>query len=151
MNLQSSEQRRVVLAIDPGSVKCGMAVVAADGEPGPMSSTSTLMTKIAATERLLAEIGQALRDFPEISAVIMGDGTQHRSICKAAGQMFPLLPLVVVDEHGTSQEARARYLQEHPARGLRKLLPMGLRAPEFAYDDIVATILGEKYFQTQRK
>jgi len=50
----------------------------------------------------------------------------------------------VVDERGTSELARRRYLLDHPARGWRRLIPLGLRHPPEPYDDYAALILAER-------
>jgi len=128
-----------VLAIDPGSVKCGLAVVCAP----PL-----LRLKLAVVDRarLTVEVGEALRAFPQISRLLLGSGTGSADLRRAVQQTFPRIILETVDEHGSSERARRRFVREIPPRGLRKLLPPGLRAPERPYDDYVALLLAEEYF-----
>ena len=129
-----------VLAIDPGSVKCGLAVVSG---PDPVR----LMTRaVVATERLTLEVAGLCRRFPQITRLLIGDGTGSAPLRRALAAACPDLPLELVPEHGTSALARARFLLENPAPGWRRLLPPGLRAPEQPYDDYVALLLAETFF-----
>jgi hypothetical protein len=52
---------------------------------------------------------------------------------------------VRVDERYSSLQARDRYWQLFPPRGLVRLLPIGLREPPRPVDDIVAILLVERY------
>jgi hypothetical protein len=49
----------------------------------------------------------------------------------------------LIEEAGTTLAARARYFKEHPRRGWRRLLPLGLQTPPEPYDDYVAVLLAE--------
>jgi hypothetical protein len=100
---------------------------------------------------LLVEIAPILRRLPQITAVVIGDGTESRTIQKAIAEMFPALSISTIDEHGSSQRAREKYLQDHPATGWRRLLPIGLRTPEHPYDDTVAELLAQDFFATSQK
>jgi len=128
-----------VLAIDPGSVKCGLAVVCAP----PL-----VRLKLAVVDRarLTVALGDALRAFPQISRLLLGSGTGSANLRRAVQQTFPQIALETVDEHGSSERARRRFVREIPPAGLRKLLPPGLRTPERPYDDYVALLLAEEYF-----
>jgi hypothetical protein len=130
----------VIVAIDPGSVKCGLTV--AEG-PEPVYVRHMAVVD---TERLTLEVAALQRRFPEITKIILGNGTRSAVLRGALSAAFPHLDLEIVPEHGTSARARARFLQEVPAPGWRKLLPPGLRAPEKPYDDYVALLLAEEYF-----
>jgi RNase H-fold protein (predicted Holliday junction resolvase) len=58
------------------------------------------------------------------------------------------IPVVMVDERNSSLEARDRYWQMYPPKGLSKLIPQGMRLPPRPVDDIVAILLIERYLQT---
>ncbi len=111
-----------VLAIDPGSVKCGLAVVSAP----PLARL-----KLAVVDRavLTVEVGNALRAFPQITRLLMGSGTGSGDLRRAVQQTFPQIALETVDEHGSSERARRRFIREIPPLGLRRLLPPGMRVP----------------------
>ncbi len=129
-----------VLAIDPGRAKCGLAVVSG---PDPLQSRHQ---SVVATERLTVMVAEALRRFPDITRLLVGSGTGSAPLRRALCVAFPHVLLETVDEHGSSARARMRFVADHPPPGWRRLLPLGLRAPERPYDDYVALILAEEYF-----
>ena len=129
-----------VLAIDPGSAKCGLAVVQRDGV--------VRFQAVVPTESVVAQ-AQELAIAHRPDAIVIGNGTGSKPLLlqlQAASLPAPLLP---VDESYTSQAARVRYLASNPPRGWQRLLPISLRTPPVAYDDYVAVILGERYWQAQ--
>ncbi|MFM7475950.1 MAG: resolvase, partial [Microcystis aeruginosa] len=46
-------------------------------------------------------------------------------------------------------EARDRYWQMFPPKGLQKLIPQGMRLPDRPIDDIVAILLIERHLQSK--
>lgn len=132
-----------VLAIDPGRAKCGLAVVSG---PDPVERREA---RVVEAERLVVEVAETLRRFPQITCLLLGGGTGSAPLRRALQNAFPHLPLELVDERGSSARARRRFVAEIPARGWRRLLPPGLRAPERPYDDYVALLLAEEYFARQ--
>lgn len=80
--------------------------------------------------------------------VIVGDGTGSRSVLQFLTEFG--IPAGTVPERRTSEMARRRYLTEHPARGWRRLIPLGLRTPDQPYDDYVAVILAERHISGRR-
>ncbi len=132
-------ERRIVLAIDPGRSKCGIAVVA-DG-----AEAEVLHRAVVPTDHLRQAVSElTARHRPE--AILVGDGTTASEAAKAAEQAGA--PVKVVDERLTSVEARKRYFVENPPRGLRRLIPVSLQTPSQPIDDYVAIILAERYLQT---
>lgn len=129
-----------VLAIDPGSAKCGLAVVQRDGV--------VRFQAVVATGSVLAQVKE-LTVAHRPCAIVIGNGTGSKPLLlqlQAAGLPAPLL---AVDESHTSQAARVRYLTTNPPRGWQRLLPKSLRTPPVAYDDYVAILLAERYWQSQ--
>ena len=138
MAKSSNASIRCVLAIDPGRAKCGVAVVAPDG--------TVHYRAILANSEIASFIPQLTERY-QPQAFIMGDGTGTAEIRKAIESAAPDIPIAIVDERYTSEAARARYVAEVPARGLARLLPRALRSPDIAYDDYVAVILAERWWQ----
>jgi RNase H-fold protein (predicted Holliday junction resolvase) len=136
---ETPETPETVISVDPGSVKCGLAVVA-----GP--EIRRLSLSVVETERLVVEVADARRRFPQITRLLIGSGTRSAPLRRALQAAFPDLPLQVVDEYGSSQRARQRFVAEIPGPGWRRFLPAGLRVPERPYDDFVALLLAEDYF-----
>ncbi len=141
-----------LLAIDPGRAKCGLAIVSgpvpnfdAASLPSP-EPTLCLERAVVDTERLTLAVGEILRRRPEIALLLIGNGTNSATLRKALTETFPQIPLQTIDEHGTSQRARQRFLAENRAPGWRRLLPQSMRSPEAPYDDYAALMLAEDYF-----
>lgn len=128
-----------VLSVDPGSMKCGVAVIS-----GP--DIRRLHLAVVDSARLVVEVAALLRRFPQIARLLIGGGTGSATLRRALQSSFPTLPLQVVDEYGSSQRARQRFVAEIPGPGWRRFLPPGWRVPERPYDDFVALLLAEDYF-----
>ena len=134
----------LLLAIDPGRAKCGLAVVRGPEKGG--DAPVCLERRVVETERLTLAVGEILRRRPEIARFLLGNATHSATLRKALSDVFPQMPLELVNEFNTSARARARYVQENPAPGWRRLLPPGMRSPEVPYDDYAALLLAEDYF-----
>jgi len=131
----------MILSIDPGRAKCGVAVVSG---PDPVSC---LHKCVAETLRLTIEVRSLLTRFPEIGRIIIGNGTGSAPLRKAIQSEFADVPVEPVDEHRSSERARARYLASTVPYGWRRLIPPALRTPDRPYDDYVAVILAEDWYQ----
>lgn len=125
----------IVIAIDPGRQKCGLAVVGA----GP----SVLVSEIVSRQDLPSRVASLAATHPG-AQLICGDGTGSRQVVGAICHRCPDLSIELVDERHSSMEARHRFLILHPPKGLRRLVPVGLRWPDKPYDDLVAVILAER-------
>ena len=142
----------VVMAIDPGSSKCGVAVVqrieiTSDADslstPAPRKRFEILHRRVAATsdiDKVISEL--AARYSP--GRIIVGDGTTSSRVVDVARDLQSA-PVELVDEKFSSLLARKRYFKENPPRGLRRLIPISLQTPPRPYDDYVALILAERY------
>ncbi len=127
-----------ILAVDPGSAKCGVAVV-----EGGSEKTSILMRSVVPTDDLVTALRSADAGFrPDL--VIVGDGTRSAPIQATIREALPGKALLVMDEQDTSVRARERYWVEVPRRGWRRLLPSSLQVPPVPIDDFVAVILAER-------
>jgi len=128
----SSASRRVVLAVDPGRDKCGVAVC----EPGIVHARA-----VVAREDLPALV----RDWQERYAateVVVGNRTASAEVMEALARAGARRVLLV-EEQGTTLRARSRYFAEHPPRGWRRFVPRGLQTPPEPYDDYAAVLLAE--------
>lgn len=124
----------IVLAVDPGRRKCGLAVV---------SPTGVMERSIVATEQLEAAIEQMFgRHSP--GALVVGGSTGSKEVIKRLKRVLSLSPRVV-DERYTTERARKRYFVDHPPRGIWKLIPLGLQVPPEPYDDYAAVVMAEEF------
>ena len=136
------ETNPCVLAIDPGSAKCGLAVVQRDG--------AVRFRAVVPTARVVADARElAVAYRPD--AVVIGNGTGSKPLLLQLQASGLPAPLLTVDESYTSQAARLRYLATNAPRGWQRLLPRSLRTPPVPYDDYVAVLLAERYWQAQEE
>jgi len=124
----------VILAVDPGRRKCGIAV----GRRGAILARS-----VVASDRLADVVAVWAKQFG-VRRVLVGAGTGSAAV-RAALAGLPGLPRVEpIEEAGSTLEARRRYFRDHPPRGWRRLLPLSLQVPPEDYDGYVAELLLER-------
>jgi len=124
----------VLLGIDPGTRKCGYAVVRSALEP-------PLELGIVPAERLGETVEGLCERFP-IRRVALGHGTNATTI----GAVLAALGLAVtmVDERETTLLARRRYFAVHPPRGWKRFVPRGMLLPPGPIDDFAAALIAER-------
>ena len=124
-----------VLGIDPGTRKVGFALVDDPRSPA-------LARGIEPLESFLERV-QALVAKHPIRAVALGSGTNAGRLA----QMLEVLgvPVHIIDETDTTYRARALYFEEHPPRGWRRLVPLGLQLPPGPIDDYAAMLIARRY------
>lgn len=130
---------RTVLAIDPGTDKCGMALVRRTAE----GKLDICWRSIVPRSQVVAEMGHAESVAP-FSMLIVGSGTGSKPLVTEIREAFPSLSVLLVDEKDTTLQARERYWEFNPRRGWRRLLPASLQVPPEPVDDFVAYILAER-------
>ena len=123
-----------VIGIDPGRSKVGYALL--DGTGGVIEAG------IEPVDRLPESLHALLRGRP-VGAIALGRGTNSRAI---ATRLEPLqIPIHLVDERETSRNARSLYFAEHPPRGWRRLIPIGLQLPQRPIDDYAAILIARRF------
>ena len=123
----------MLVAFDPGR-NIGMAFVSNEGE--------LLTAKVIE----LADL-QTL-DIPE-AIILIGDGTGSKDIqtvLRQRGYTFEL-----VDETGTTLEARALYFKDYPPKGLIRFLPEGMRPPPASLDHYAAYAIALRYLKSTKR
>ncbi len=128
----------IVLGIDPGTQKAGFALV----KDGPESTPLAL--GIEPLENLIERISQLSSTY-EIGAVALGHGTHARTLAQMLEGLE--LPVHLVDEHETTLQARALYFADHPPRGWRRLVPLGMQLPPRPIDDYAAVLIARRYLR----
>ena len=150
---QRKPPKEIIVAVDPGRDKCGLAVVTSDLE----LVLKEIVSRNEAVHKVLRLAG-----IYEAHKVVIGDRTGSRefaseiknarlrhSTSSDKQQQLPL-EIIFIDEHKSSVEGRRRYLLAHPLRGLGSLIPISLRTPDKPFDDYVAVILAERFFQSRK-
>jgi RNase H-fold protein (predicted Holliday junction resolvase) len=126
----------IVLAIDPGREKCGMAVVGRQGE---------VWRQVVTRERVPCYVEKSLGQWPEIKSILIGDGTGSRELIQELSNSRDLPEIVIVDEYLSTEEARKIYWEKNPPKGWRRLIPVTLQTPPEPYDDLVALVLAQRF------
>ena len=128
----------MIIGVDPGRDKCGVAVLSSDGE--------VKFSEVTATNEFETLLQKLSAQF-EIELAILGNGTTHTDAEKkirATG-----LQVKIVDEKFTTEQARRLYWEKFPPRGWRKLLPTSLQVPPVPVDNIVAEILVKRFLEAE--
>lgn len=123
-----------VIGVDPGRSKAGYALLETTG--------AVVTAGIEPVDRLQARLATLLEQRP-VQAIALGRGTNARPI-KAALQALGL-PIYLVDEFETSRVARDLYFSDHPPRGWRRLVPLGLQLPSRPIDDYAAILIARRF------
>lgn len=133
-------KERIALAIDPGSAKCGLAVV---GEVSGRMARAVVPTDEVppALEGLIKTHGPTI--------ILLGSGTTGRKLRERITPHLGGLPLEVVSERHSTERARLSYFRDHPPRGIWRLVPLGLQVPREPYDDYAAAIIAEDFFRNE--
>jgi len=135
---QIMPEEEIIIAIDPGTKKCGYAVMD--------SNLSVLQREVISTEETTKAIENSLNIY-KIDKIILGNGTNYKKIEERLKNNFPKLKIILIEEEFSTLEARKKYFEIHPPRGILKLIPLSLRVPPSHYDDFAAVLLAEKYFK----
>ena len=125
----------MILGIDPGTRKCGFAIVAAIGEP-------PLELGIVPIEELPQRARELVARYAP-SVIALGGGTHARVVEPLLADMG--VPIAFVDERETTLLARRRYFAVHPPHGWRRLIPRGMLLPPRPIDDFAALLIAERH------
>lgn len=123
-----------VLGVDPGSVKAGFALLDASG--GVIAAGIVPVADLR--ERLETLLGEQ-----PVAAVALGRGTNAGALRASLAGLG--VPVHLVDEFETTRRARELYFSEHPPRGWRRLIPLGLQTPPRPVDDYAAILIGRRF------
>ena len=118
----------MILAIDPGSKKCGVALVEETGK--------VVGHKITPRADILDLIKKH-----SSCRIIIGDSAFGKEIIRASNNN----KIELVCEKNSTLEARKLYWQENQPRGIWKFIPEGLRIIKEPIDNYAAIILAKRY------
>lgn len=129
----------MILGFDPGHHKCGVAVMGLDRK--------IHYHQVVTAQATIATIQNLQQTFP-VSLLVIGDQTSAQAWRQTLSQQLSQpLRIMTVDERYSSLEARKRYWQMYPPKGLLRLIPQTMRTIRCPIDDIVAIILIERYLE----
>ena len=124
------------MGIDPGRAKTGLAVVDASG--------AVLWRAIIAPGELEAQLPAIVAQW-RIGWVALGDSTasaQARAQIEAA--LGADVEVRIVDESGSTLEARGLYWADNGRRGWRAWVPLSLQEPPEPIDDYAAVVVARR-------
>ncbi|MBV8066560.1 MAG: pre-16S rRNA-processing nuclease YqgF [Candidatus Eremiobacteraeota bacterium] len=127
-------QADAVIGVDPGRNKAGYALLEMTG--------AVITAGVEPIDRLPARLADLAAGRP-VAAIALGRGTNARHVRETLGDLG--LPIHLVDEFETSRGARGLYFAEHPPRGWRRLLPVGLQVPGRPIDDYAAILIARRF------
>lgn len=130
---------KTVLAIDPGTSKCGLALVQRDSE----GHLQLIWHSVVPTVHIIPKIHEAYTH-REFHLIIVGGGTHSNQVISTIRDQLPAIGILEVDEENTTLQARERYWENTPRKGWRRFLPATLQVPPAPVDDFVALILAER-------
>jgi len=124
-----------VLGIDPGTRKVGFALVTDASSPALAMGIEPLDAVFARVELLAAA--------HPVRAIALGGGTNAAALRTLLERLGA--PVHLIDETDTSYRARALYFADHPPRGWRRLVPLGLQLPPVPIDDYAALLIARRF------
>ncbi|MFP4300133.1 MAG: pre-16S rRNA-processing nuclease YqgF [Spirulinaceae cyanobacterium] len=128
----------MILGFDPGRDKCGIAVMSRDRQ--------LYYHQVVESTEAIAAIATLQQQYA-LTQIVMGNQTTSKQWQQQLKTyLSDRIPIDLVDERYSTLEARDRYWQMYPPRGLKRLIPQGMRLPPRPIDDIVAILLIERYF-----
>ena len=127
----------MILGFDPGRDKCGVAVMGPDNR--------LHYHQVLLTEEVPSTITGLCQQFA-VDRLAIGDQTTSKFWRENLTDILPKsVAIVTVNERNSTLEARDRYWQMYPPRGILRLIPVKMRMPPRPIDDIVAILLIERY------
>lgn len=131
----------MLMGIDPGRKKCGVAIVTEKGEE--------IEKKIVETSSLSHKIEEVFSQY-SISKCILGNGTYADKVFNILQLLIEEEKIIFIEEEGSTYLAEQRYLKENPPLGLNFLNKIIKFKPKRPMDDYTAVVLVEKYLKREK-
>ncbi len=131
----------VFLSVDPGTAKCGLAVMDSRG--------AALEIMESKPETLSADLEDIIERFERIDRIVIGDGTGYKKTAETVKSFFgDKMPIIQAHEKNTTLEARRLYEKENPRPWPARLVPFGLFGLPGDMDAWAAVVIGRRYIAT---
>lgn len=127
----------MILSIDPGICKCGIAVLDESGK---------VVYKAIIESRNMAENIPKLVSKYVINKIILGEGTYSGKIKQDINKLG--IDVILIKEANSSIEARALYFKQNPPKGILRFFPRSLLVPPMPIDDYAAIVLAQRYLKS---
>lgn len=142
MSLDNNSIHKIILGLDPGRDKCGVAVM--------NDSCLIIYHQVIDSNRTISKIAELVK-LHDVNFVVMGDGTTSQIWRQKINSTLPSMTVIAVNEANSTLEARERYWIMYPPTKLKRLIPRSLLIPPRPVDDIVAILLIERYLASNQK
>ncbi len=126
----------MILAIDPGKDKCGLALFNKEGK--------VVEQKIVKR----GELHRAIVHYHEVPKLVIGDSANGRVIAEELKKLQLRQAIVLAPEKDTTWQARKLYWRAHPPHGWRRFIPTSLLTPPVPVDDYAAVLIGRRYLKS---
>lgn len=133
--MDPEQVKAVVIAVDPGTRKCGIATLSRDGK--------TIYRDIVPRGEIVYRIKGLMAENPR-AAVVVGGSTQGKEVCNALLDSAGM-ESVLVDEAHTTDEAREVFWRENRAGCFWGIFPPSFRPLPRHIDDYAAEIIGRRF------
>lgn len=130
----------MILGIDPGRNKCGVAVLTEDGKE--------VFKDISKTSKLSKKLEEVLENY-SIDKIILGNGTYADKIYNILKLLFDEKKIIFINEENSTYIAEQKYLKDNPPLGLNFLNKIMKFKPKKPLDDYTAVVLVEKYLKKE--
>ena len=128
----------IVISIDPGKNKTGIAVVC--------NVQGDISHRVVKTENAPNYIIACKNDYPE-SPIICGDSTTSKDFVQRLRDFGVENEIIFVDETKSSEEARMLYWDRHRKPWYLFFLPSTMIVPKRSIDDYAAMIIARRYLK----
>lgn len=128
-----------ILVIDPGTDKSGVAILNRSGE--------VIVKAILFRQEFKDQLLYLDQRYQPIVWVV-GNKNAGREIRELAQKINRRhVPVVLQDEHRSSEEGRQLYWQAKPPTGLKRLIPTSFQVPREPWDDWAAVVIGRRWLK----
>jgi RNase H-fold protein (predicted Holliday junction resolvase) len=126
----------MILALDPGKDKCGLAVLDADGH---------VLEKAVFARKDLSKIIPRYPHQYTLTFLVVGQTATGKEVEQELSRLDLRVNIIFVSEKNSTLEARKLYWRLNRPRGLWLLIPTSFRTPPVPIDDYAAVIIGLRF------
>jgi RNase H-fold protein (predicted Holliday junction resolvase) len=147
----------LILSIDPGREKCGVALVDSGASAGKDALNKSVLPfnvvfrAIVKTIELEARLFEIFSKTP-VNIVLCGDSTFSAEVVRMIGSALKSAcigaSVLLVDEKNSTLDARKGYFEDNPPRGIWRFVPLSLQSPPVPIDDYVAIELARRHIES---
>ena len=130
----------IVIAVDPGKSKIGIAVVNSVG--------GTITRKVCSRTSFCEDVDHYMRNYPT-AHVVCGDGTKSKDVVRELRE-YGIKDIHIVDESNTTWEARKGYWARHRKPWYLFFMPSSMLKPRRNIDDFAAWVIAHRYIDANR-